>query len=331
MYILIIGGSGRISLMTTQYLAKSHDVLVLNRGNRNQELGSIPTHICDINDAEEIRRLLDTHSFDVVLQFVAFDNHDIDRDYSYFKGRGIHYIVTSTCVTYDRWSSPSLLKEDARQYNPYSLYGQKKIAMEQRLKAIGKEDPSFHYTILRPSHTFDYRSIPVCLHGKNGTYSTISRILKGKPLIVPNDGQNIWPVLFAYDFALGVEGLLNNPAAFGQVYNITAEERHNWVEIYQILGEILQKPVKIASIPAEKIAEEWEQMVASLLGDKALNCLIDNSKLIELVPSFRNQTPLKESLKRSVDYMLSHKEEQKEDPEFDAWCDEMIEKYGKII
>lgn len=330
MDILIIGGTGRISLMTSRFLSeKGNNVFVLNRGNNNSELSNVETIICDVNNGPKMTDFLDTHRISCVLQFVAFDPSDIQRDYQYFKGRSIHYIFISTCVTYDRFGLTSFIDENHKQSNPLSPYGQKKIEAENELRKIGLIDPSFHWTILRPSHTFDYRAVPTCIHGKNGTYSILHRILNNKPIVVADDGTNIWPMLYARDFGKGVEGLLCNPAAYGEAFNITAEERHSWNEIYDLIGEIAGKKAKKVYIPAETLAHEREDLRASLCGDKALNCLISNEKLIRLVPEFRNQTPLKAALKTAYDYVMSHPEAQKLDPDFDQFEDYLMEKYGK--
>lgn len=329
MKVLIIGGSGRISLMTAQELyAAGHDVLVINRGHNNAGLGSIPTISGDINDRPFMNGLLSKCSFDVVLQFVAFDGNDIQRDYQYFAHKGIHYIVTSTCVTYSRFDYDGLIQEDHLQENPYSEYGRRKIDMEKALWEIHKKDHSFIFTILRPSHTYDYRAIPVCLHGKNGTYSVLKRIKEGKPVILPNDGKNIWPVLYAKDFAKGVLGLLKNPKAYWESFNITSEERHSWNELYGIIGEIVGKKPNIVYLPAEVLAHEQPSLEAALLGDKALNSKIDNTKLISIVPEFRNQVPLKDSLKETITFIEQHKEYQKDDPEFDSFTDSLIKKFS---
>ena len=43
--------------------------------------------------------------------------------------------------------------------------------------------------------------------------------------------------------------------------------------------------------------------------------------------SFADKTTIRfeEGVARTLDYVLGHKECQKDDPEFDAWCDKVIE------
>jgi hypothetical protein len=62
----------------------------------------------------------------------------------------------------------------------------------------------------------------------------------------------------------------------------------------------------------------------SLLGDKANSVIFDNTKLKRLVPGFYAKIRADEGLKMTVDNVLKNPELQREDPEFDEWCDSVI-------
>jgi hypothetical protein len=53
--------------------------------------------------------------------------------------------------------------------------------------------------------------------------------------------------------------------------------------------------------------------------------VFDNSKLKRAVPNFRTEVRFDQGIRRTIDYVLAHPEFQKEDPEFDAWCDKVVE------
>jgi hypothetical protein len=48
------------------------------------------------------------------------------------------------------------------------------------------------------------------------------------------------------------------------------------------------------------------------------------------VPGYCAKVPFAVGVKQTVDYVLSHAECQREDPEFDEWCDTMIAKIEVI-
>lgn len=62
----------------------------------------------------------------------------------------------------------------------------------------------------------------------------------------------------------------------------------------------------------------------SLIGDKANSVVFDNSKLKRAVPDFRPKIRFDEGIRNTLNYVLSHKECQIEDEEFDNWCDKVI-------
>ena len=66
-------------------------------------------------------------------------------------------------------------------------------------------------------------------------------------------------------------------------------------------------------------------MGGSLIGDKANSVVFDNAKLKRAVPGFQATVTAAEGIRRTVEYMMTHPECQVEDPEFDDWCDRIIE------
>ena len=64
----------------------------------------------------------------------------------------------------------------------------------------------------------------------------------------------------------------------------------------------------------------------SLTGDKSVSVVFDNSKLKRIVPQMTTTIPFNRGVRIALDYVLSHPELQVEDPEFDEWCDKVIER-----
>lgn len=66
MKILLIGGTGTISsAITRQLSAQGHDLWLLNRGNRRDEVpANVRQVIADINDEQEVLRQIGSETFD---------------------------------------------------------------------------------------------------------------------------------------------------------------------------------------------------------------------------------------------------------------------------
>ena len=81
MKILLIGGTGTISSAITRQLAVSgHDLWLLNRGTRKNEVpASVKQVICDINDTEDVLHMLSENTFDAVCEFIGFTPAQVER------------------------------------------------------------------------------------------------------------------------------------------------------------------------------------------------------------------------------------------------------------
>ena len=80
-------------------------------------------------------------------------------------------------------------------------------------------EEGFPVTIVRPSHTYDDANPPL-----PGGWTVVDRIARGAEIPVHGDGTSLWTLTHAEDFAQGLVGLLGNPPAIGEVFNITGDD-----------------------------------------------------------------------------------------------------------
>lgn len=322
MKILIIGGTGRISYKTSEYLIRQkHDVTILNRGNhRNLGLDSYSV-TADINRPEEVKLALKDRVFDAVVDFLSFTPKDIVLHLSYFKNSP-HYIFVSSTVATNRKCVHMPFDENTPLGNPDSEYGNNKALSERFLSSCGYQN----YTILRPSHTFDEREFPTLIHGK-GTFTIVHRILEGKPIPVIGNGEGLWSILYAEDFGKALNVLLGNEQCFGEVFNVTALESHTWKEIFELEGSILGQMPILFSLPLERFVQDYPAFHDGLVGDKAISSSFDNRKICKIAPIFKTQCSLIDALIRTKEYVFQHEEMQKIDAQFDSFLDEICKKY----
>ena len=327
MRILLIGGTGTISMAITELLAKGNDeVYLLNRGNRDTE---VPEGIrlirADINnEAEVLEKIGDLH-FDAVCEFIGFVKSQLERDYRLFAGRTDQYIYISSASAYHKPVRGYVINEGTTLANPYWQYSRDKIECEEYLMKLYREE-GFPVTIVRPSHTYDKRSVPMGVHGNGGSYQVIRRMLEGKKVIIHGDGSSLWTMTHNSDFAKGYVGLIGNPHAIGEAFQITNDESLTWDQIYECIAKALGVKLNAVHISSEFLAAVSDyDFTGGLLGDKACTVVFDNSKLKRAVPGFVPTVRFEQGVKETIDYVLSHPECQIPDPEFDAWCDRVIE------
>ena len=328
MKILLIGGTGTISSAITRQLAESgHELWLLNRGSRKNEVpAGVKQVICDIDDEAEVIRQTGNEQFDAVCEFIGFLPSQVERDIRLFSGRTRQYVYISSASAYNKPAASHMITEGTALANPYWEYSRNKIACEDMLmKAWRKE--GFPVTIVRPSHTYCERSVPLSVHGPKGSWQVLKRMMEGKPVLVHGDGSSLWTLTWNEDFARGFIGLLGNPKSIGEAFQIMSDEQLTWNQIYECVGNALHTTPKLYHVSSDflaAVAPKEYDLTGNLLGDKAVTVAFDCTKLKRAVPGFCATTRFDEGVRRCVDYIMSHPELQVEDPEFDAWCDLVI-------
>ena len=334
MKILMIGGTGTISsAITRQLAAGGHELWLINRGNRSDELPEgVRLVTGDINEhTDEVVAKLGDETFDAVCEFIGFLPEQVARDIAIFSGRTRQYVFISSASAYNKPVRQYVISEGTSLANPHWEYSRNKIACEELLMKAYREK-GFPVTIVRPSHTYCERGVPVSVHGPKGSWQVLKRMMEGKPVIVHGDGSSLWTLTWNEDFARGFIGLLGNPTAIGEAFQIMSDESLTWNQIYQSVADALGvtfKPYHISSDFLAAIAPAAYDFEGNLLGDKAATVVFDCSKLKRAVPGFCATTRFDQGVRKAVAYLKEHPEAQIEDPEFDAWCDRVIEMMEK--
>lgn len=319
MDILIVGGSGRISGDVTRCLvAAGFCVYVLNRGNTNQSIGC--KHFkCDIN-SEDAFVILANRKFDVVIDFVSFTLVDVAKRYRLFKDKTQQYIFISS-MTVCNAKRQIIYNEKTLVGNPYSQYARDKIECEQYLMqkyTIHK----FPVTIIRPSQTYNDKTVPVGVHGMNGSWQVVKRIQEGKPIIIHGDGNSIWSVTRSEEFAKWLLGIVGNLDTIGEIIQIVNNEMLTWNQIYSIIADELGQKLYPLYISSRKLVsyDNMFRLEESLLGDKTRTMIFDNTKLKQY-SRYSPELSAENGIRCAVRGVLSMPESQKEDKCFDLWCD----------
>ncbi len=337
MKALFVGGTGTISMGIVRRLAAETDweVWLLNRGNRRAEVPEGVHQIqADISDEKATAEILKDQFFDTVCEFIGFTKNQVERDYRLFKGKTRQYIYISSASAYHKPAASYIITEGTTLSNPYWEYSRNKIACEEFLMEKYRTE-GFPVTIVRPSHTYDERSIPMGVHGNGGSWQVIRRMMEGKPVIIHGDGSSLWHLTFNTDFAIGFIGLMGNRHAIGEAFHITGDEVLTWNQIYQTIADALNVKLNAVYVSSAFLAEAGKKMgydfEGGVIGDKSVSVVFDNSKVKRLAPDLRTTVPFNIGVRKALDYILAHPELQKEDPEFDAWCDRVIAAQQKAL
>lgn len=322
MKVLFVGGTGNISLaVSEQLLAAGVDLWLLNRSGQHPTLTRATFIRGDISRSNTLIDTLREQAWDVVVNWVAFSPADIERDLALFRGITSQYIFISSASCYQNPSSSTVITEKTPLANPHWEYSRNKIAAEQALRDAYERE-GFPATIVRPSHTYS-TVIPLTIGGWR-EYTTVARMKAGQPIVVQGDGNALWTLTHAEDFARGFIGLLGLPAAVGEDFHITSDEFLSWNQIYQLTAAAVGCEAKIVHVTSDKICQLNPEYSGTLLGDKSVSAIFDNSKIKRFVPSFEATIPFEAGIKRTIAWFEADPQRRFINPDTDAFIERLI-------
>ena len=254
--VLFLGGTGTISASCVrQAVASGMRVSIVNRG-RNAAGRDMPDRVesivADITDDAELGAALGRRRFDAVVNFLSYDASDADRMVGIFEGRTRQYVHISSGSIYAKPVGQLPISESTPTGPSAHLpYATAKWRAEGALMAAHRES-GFPLTIVRPSHTYDDANPPL-----PGGWTAVDRIARGAAIPVHGDGTSLWTLTHAEDFARGLVGLLGNPRAIGEVFNITGSDVYSWDQIYSIVARRARRrthlgPCGVGDVPTDR-------------------------------------------------------------------------------
>ena len=137
MKVLFIGGTGLISVACSELaVQRGMDLIVLNRSisTKHHVPAGATALICDVHSEQErLADLIKGQHYDVVVDWIAFTQEDIERDIRMFSGKTDQFVFISSASAYQKPPRHYLITEQTPLENPFWQYSLDKIACEQRL------------------------------------------------------------------------------------------------------------------------------------------------------------------------------------------------------
>jgi nucleoside-diphosphate-sugar epimerase len=328
--ILFIGGTGIISTACTALAAqRGMDVTLVTRGQKlaRQLPRGVTSLVADINDPA-LGEKLKGESFDAVVDWIAYTPTDIERDLRLFRGRTRQFVFISSTSAYQKPPTHYLLTESTPFGNPFWEYARNKIACEERLMQAYR-DEGFPVTIVRPSLTYGETSIPLVLNSWQKPYTAVDRMLRGQKMVVPGDGTSLWVVTHNTDFAKGLVGLLGQQQAVGEAFHITSDEVLTWDRLFQIVGAAVGVEPQLVHIPSDFITACIPDKRGTLLGDKSVSVVFDNSKIKRFVPEYSATTNFADGVRQTLAWFNADPARKQIDGQLSATMDKLVAAYEK--
>lgn len=333
MNILFLGGNGNISWHCVQQaLGKGHAVTEWNRGmtraTRRTVQPEVEQLIGDINNEEEARTILGDRSFDVICDFICFDDQQAKERIHLFAGRTKQYIYISSEAVYRRESRYLPFREDTPQYGTdiRDSYIAGKVRAERSFRESW-EKLGFPVTIVRPGYTYDtIIQVPI---GQN-CFTAPNRFLSDYPLLMLGDGENLCAPMHSRDFAKAFVALIGNPVTIGEDYHIAGEMLITWREMAEELLLALGLPkgniVFIPRAEGVRITSFYSEIVNR---QHMWHYIFDNRKIKSIAKGWRQQITFREGIAETVQWLMEEPVRRRINPRVDAELEKLYQIYWK--
>jgi nucleoside-diphosphate-sugar epimerase len=334
MKTLFIGGTGLISSACSELVVeRGHELFLLNRSASTKYPAPKDVTVlqADVHaDEARLAALLAGRRFDAVVDFLAFTADDIERDLRLFRGRTDQFVFISSASAYQKPPKNYLITEETPLENPFWEYSRNKIACEERLMKAHREE-GFPVTIIRPSLTYGVSQTALIGASWLHPYTVIDRMKRGEKIITPGDGTSLWVMTWNGDFAKGLIGLLGNPKAVGEAFQITSDEVLTWNQIFLEVYNALGMEPNIVHIPSDFIIAHNHDALGTLTGDKSNSVVFDNSKIKRFVPDFHCEVPWSAGVRRSLRWFEADVSRRTIDDGMNAMWDTIIARYESAL
>jgi nucleoside-diphosphate-sugar epimerase len=143
-------------------------------------------------------------------------------------------------------------------------------------------------------------------------------------VIVPGDGTSLWVITHNSDFAKGLVGLLGHRQAIGDAFHITSDEVMCWNQFYRLTAEAAGVEVQLVHMPSDFLAACNPEKLGSLVGDKSVSVVFDNSKIKRFVPGYCATVPFSEGIRRTIAWFDADPQRQVIDRDANVRWDKLI-------
>jgi 2'-hydroxyisoflavone reductase len=318
--VLVIGGTlfmGRA--LVEQLLARGDDVVIMHRG-KGQPFGTRVGEIrCDRNDIAAVRAALDGRRFDVV-----YDNvYDWQRGTSPEQVTAAATAVSHGLRRYVFMSSVAVYPEGG-EYDEGAPLVSSEAPNRYAAQKADSERALFDLHRRRNVPVSTLR--PAFVYGPHNPFEREAffwdRILRDRPVIIPEDGSRTMQWVHAHDVARAAILAAHNDAAIGQAYNLGNYPPITQVEFVQLLARIAGKPARLVHIPRTEILRAGGDVFAPpyYFGD-----YLDVPPITVLVDRARSElglemTPLEDGLRETFRW---YEQQQRPQPDF-SWEDRLV-------
>lgn len=301
---LLIGGNGLLGYSVANFLIKKKfDVTIISRTNKkilSKKIKWIKANYY----SKPISKTLKKNNYDVIINFIVYNQNQALRDITYFKNKKIikYYFISSTSIYKE---SKSKINEQSRVYDWRWPYAKKKYQCERKYLNAAKK--GFPVIIIRSGHVYSENTLPTPYLSSGLEY--INYLIKAKYAIIPFSEDKKWSLLHTNDFAKNFGKILISKNNFEfKFINIASEKKILWTEIILVYTKYLKKKLDFKKIEMKYLPKK---ILTAIKGDRAKNCSYNNKLFKKSFGKFVEKENTIKNLRLSIYNYLKKKNKSK--------------------
>jgi len=318
--VLVIGGTLFIGrALVDQLLERGDDVVIMHRGNSTPFGNRVREIRCDRNDVAAVRAALAGSRFDVVYDNVYDWQRGTTAEQVTAAAEAVadglrRYVFTSSIAVYPPGGE---YDEDAPLVasDSPSLYAAQKAASEWALFELQRRN-GIPVSTLRPAF----------IYGPHNAFDREAffwdRLLAGRPIVVPEDGQRTMQWVHVRDVARAAVLAANTEVAVGHAYNLASYPAITQLDFVRLLARIAGSPANVVQVPREQIERLGGQLFAPPL---YFGIFLDIPPITVRVGRVRSElgldlTPLEDGLRETYQW---YRQQRRPQADF-SWEDRLL-------
>jgi nucleoside-diphosphate-sugar epimerase len=259
MRVLVMGGTRFNGLSLVRDLVQhGHEVTTFNRGVSEAVLPrGVRRLYGDRTNYQQLFDMMKQEDFDVVQDISGYTLDDVKPLFDAFKGRIGHYIFAGSTVVYaDTKVLPIRETHPVDESDRQGDYGKNKLIVERFLfdqyRSLG-----FASTVMSFSMVFGPNN-----NSAEREQRMFSRLLRGRPVLVPGDGTTLGQIGHVDDEAKALRMVMGNPNTFGKRYNITGKDFYSDEGYVDTFADVVGVTPEKLFIPAPLMDDIWTDRVS---------------------------------------------------------------------
>ena len=286
MKVLVLGGTGAMGIHLVQLLSKgNNEIFVTTRSKRTSD-GKIHYIQGNAHEIEFLKTCL-KNPWDIIVDFMAYSTLEFAQRVNLLLDVTSHYIFLSSARVYADSdtpiieTSPRLL--DVSQDHEFLATDEYSLA-KARQEDILINSKYDNWTIIRPYITYSETRLQLGVLEKE---TWLYRALHHRTIVFSKDiAEKTTTLTYGFDVAQGIATIIGVESVKKQIYHITSDESHTWMEIFNWYLIVFEKQLgykpKVMIIddnPRVDINSSKYQVVY----DRCYNRNFDNTKIKKLI------------------------------------------------